>query len=172
MDPSIRAMLDEVGQKFLLIGTKIVIGLAVFLGFFLTGTLLRWLFTAVGKALKSRANIVALLGNILYSGLLIFGFVFALGAAGVNITALVAGLGLTGFALGFALRDALSNMLSGVLLLIYRPFKPGDRIIITGFEGVVTEINLRYTSLIADDKKILIPNSNLFINPVVILDKK
>ena len=51
--------------------------------------------------------------------LIVFGLVTALGTAGVNVSALVAGLGLTGFALGFAFRDVLSNLLAGVLILLY-----------------------------------------------------
>ena len=47
---------------------------------------------------------------------MIFGFVTALGSVGVDVSALVAGLGLTGFALGFALKDTISNLLSGVLI--------------------------------------------------------
>ena len=87
-----------------------------------------------------------------------------------DVSALVASLGLTGFALGFALRDALSNVLSGVLVLIYRPFKRGDSIKVTGFEGKVIEIDLRYTSLQMNGSRVLIPNSSLFNNPVVIVD--
>jgi small-conductance mechanosensitive channel len=90
----------------------------------------------------------------------------------MDVSALVAGLGLTGFALGFACRDILSNLLAGTLILIYRPFQRNDRIAVLGFEGIVIEIGLRYTALQAEDKKILIPNSNLFTNPVTVLEKR
>jgi small conductance mechanosensitive channel len=66
---------------------------------------------------------------------------------GVNVSALVAGLGLTGFALGFAFRDVLSNFLSGVLLLLFRPFRVGNHISINDLEGEVVSIDLRYTVL-------------------------
>ena len=94
-----------------------------------------------------------------------------LGTMGVDVSALVAGLGLTGFALGFALKDIVSNALSGILVMIYRPFRLGDVISVTDLEGSVREINLRYTVLEAEDKTILIPNSLLFINPVKVLKK-
>jgi small-conductance mechanosensitive channel len=100
--------------------------------------------------------------------LLLFGLVTALGTAGVNISALVAGLGLTGFALGFAFRDVLSNLLAGILLLLYRPFARGQRISVTGLEGIVTHIDLRYTNLDCDGNLVLIPNSNLFTNPITV----
>ena len=85
------------------------------------------------------------------------------------MSALVAGLGLTGFALGFALKDTISNLISGVLILLYKPFKIGDRIKISGYEGIVVSIDLRYTELDAEGNKILIPNSKLFTNPIEVL---
>ena len=101
--------------------------------------------------------------------LIIFGFVTALGTLGINISALVAGLGLTGFALGFALKDTISNLLSGVLILLYRPFCIGNTIKIAGFEGEVISIDLRYTELNSEGNKILIPNSKLFTDPISVI---
>jgi small-conductance mechanosensitive channel len=99
----------------------------------------------------------------------VFGIITALGTARVNVSALVASLGLTGFALGFALKDALSNTLAGVLILIYKPFRRGDHIITSGFEGTVEQIDLRYTTLGSSGDKILIPNSTMFTNPVKVV---
>jgi small conductance mechanosensitive channel len=53
------------------------------------------------------------------------GIVIGLGTMGVDVTALVPGLGLTGFALGFALRDAVSTLLAGILIILYQPFQVG-----------------------------------------------
>jgi small conductance mechanosensitive channel len=98
--------------------------------------------------------------------LIFVGAVTALGTLGVNVTALVAGLGLTGFALGFAMKDLLSNALSGFLILFYKPFHFGDEIEVTSLKGHVREVNFRYTVLDAEGKWIYIPNGNLFTNPV------
>ena len=84
---------------------------------------------------------------------------------------LVAGLGLTGFALGFAFRDVLSNLLPGILLLLFRPFGIGDHISVSGLEGEVNNIELRYTILKQPGKIVLIPNSNLFTNPILVNSK-
>jgi len=78
----------------------------------------------------------------------------------------VAGLGLGGFALGFALRDALSNFLAGLLILVYRPFRIGDYLSVSGCEGVVSEINLRYTVLQGEKEEMMVPNSVLFTTPL------
>ena len=80
----------------------------------------------------------------------------------------MASLGLTGFAVGFALKDSISNLLSGVLILIHRPFSVGDTIKVKTFEGLVSAIDLRYTQLERDGEKILVPNSLLFTNPISI----
>ena len=95
----------------------------------------------------------------------------ALGTVGINVSALVAGLGLTGFAVGFAFKDTLSNILSGVLILLYRPFIIGDKIKIADFEGEVISIDLRYTTLNAETGRVLIPNSKCFTDPVTVLKK-
>ena len=91
--------------------------------------------------------------------MLIIGFITALGTLGVNISAIVAGLGLTGFAFGFAFKDMLSNFISGILIFIYEPFKLGDNIEVEGKSGEVIDINLRYVTIESEDKKVLIPNS-------------
>lgn len=99
---------------------------------------------------------------------ILFGLVTALGTMGINVSALVAGLGLTGFALGFAFKDTISNILSGILILLYRPFNISDKIKIAGYEGKVISVDLRYTKIDSDDGIVLIPNSKCFTDPVVV----
>lgn len=93
----------------------------------------------------------------------------AMGTLGIDVSALVAGLGLTGFALGFALKDTISNLLSGVLILLHKPFVVGNEINIAGFTGKVVTIDLRYTELQSEGNKILIPNAKLFTDPVTVI---
>jgi small-conductance mechanosensitive channel len=103
--------------------------------------------------------------------LLLVGVVTALGTLGVNVAAMVTGLGLTGFAVGFALKDIISNALAGVLILMYQPFRRSDRISVfsnIALEGEVIHIDLRYTTLEVADRRILVPNSYLFTNCITI----
>lgn len=102
---------------------------------------------------------------------ILFGVVTALGTIGINVSALVAGLGLTGFALGFAFKDTISNILSGVLILLYRPFNINDKIKVAGFEGKVISVDLRYTKLDSKEGTVLIPNSKCFTDPVVVFSE-
>ena len=139
-----------------------------------------WIMGNISKAIASKigARLSAmkrelsdLVGQVSKSIFIIIGTVLALSKIGININALVASLGLTGFALGFALRDILSNVLSGALIFIYRPFNIHDRISVTGLAGEVTDIDLRYTTISADDRIFLLPNSILFNNAVQIINK-
>ena len=72
-----------------------------------------------------------LMSNCQKAILLFIGLVLAISKLGFDIGALVAGLGLTSFALGFALKDAISNLVAGVMIVLYKPVKLGDRIDIT-----------------------------------------
>jgi small-conductance mechanosensitive channel len=101
--------------------------------------------------------------------ILVVGMITALGSAGVNISALVASLGLSGLALTIASKDAFSNMLAGVMVLFYQPFKIGDTIQVGRHVGIVTKMSLRYTHIQGENKEILIPNSTLLTNHIVIL---
>jgi len=147
-----------------------VIGVVViFVIFFILAKILKRIITSTAERLKLDGNLTSLLARISNITLIIFGFVTALGTLGINVSALVAGLGLTGFALGFALKDTISNLLSGILILLYRPFEIGNRIKISGYEGIVISIDLRYTELDSEGNKVLIPNSKLFTDPITVL---
>ncbi len=112
-------------------------------------------------------DLMTLLGRVVRFTLVVFGAVTALGTLGLDVSALVAGLGLTGFALGFALRDIISNTLAGVLILLYKPFRRGDRISVAGADGIVSDVDLRYTTLVMDEgTRVLLPNSTLFTNAI------
>jgi len=147
-----------------------VLGAVVILVFFLVlAKMIKAAITKGEERLKLDSHLTSLFARTSRIALIIFGVITALGTLGINVSALVAGLGLTGFALGFALKDIISNLLSGVLILLYRPFGIGNRIVISGFDGTVVSIDLRYTVLESEGKKILIPNSKLFTDPITVL---
>jgi small-conductance mechanosensitive channel len=148
---------------------KIGLSLLILAGFWFAGSLV---CNVVGRMAKragpGREEVLRLAAQITRVGLMAIGGIMALGTLGVDVSALVAGLGLVGFAVGFALRDALSNALAGALILFYRPFTPHSRITVSGMEGVVTEIDLRYTTLITEGHRVLIPNSTLLTNAITV----
>jgi small-conductance mechanosensitive channel len=141
----------------------------IFLGFYILAKLIRSAIIKAAERLKFDAHLALLFARTSRVTLIIFGFITALGTLGINVSALVAGLGLTGFALGFALKDTISNLLSGILILLYHPFKVGDSINVSGFKGEVVSIDLRYTELSSEGNRVLIPNSKLFTDPITVL---
>jgi small conductance mechanosensitive channel len=93
---------------------------------------------------------------------IIFVVMAALEYAGVNTSSLLAMVGAAGLAVGLALQGSLSNLASGVLLVLFRPFKVGDFIDAAGVLGTVQEVQLFYTRLTSPDNKlIIVPNSKL-----------
>ena len=152
---------------------KIGVAILVFGGFWFASAVARRLIIGVASKTEPNLNFVfRMAARVVSSALLLFGAVTALGTMGVNVSALVAGLGLTGFALGFAMKDILSNLMSGVLILLYRPFSIHDHITVTGLEGLVTEIDLRYTRLEKGEQVYLIPNSLLITNTIALIRTK
>ncbi|MBD2111331.1 mechanosensitive ion channel family protein [Nodosilinea sp. FACHB-141] len=104
-----------------------------------------------------------LISRLCYGGVWTLGSVVALGVMGLNFAALLGTLGLTSVAIGFSLRDVLSNYISGVILLATRPFRIGDQIVINNFEGTVTQIQLRATTVQTyDGRLVYIPNQEVF----------
>jgi small conductance mechanosensitive channel len=141
--------------------------LAVFLAAWFAGRMAALLLRRFGRVRALDPDLTALLGRAAGTTLVAFGVVTALGTLGLDVRALIAGLGLTGFALGFALRDIISNTLAGVLILLFKPFHRGDHVSVSGSEGTVSEIDLRYTTLVVDpETRVLVPNSTLFTNTI------
>ncbi len=160
-------ILVGLGRRALDFAPRGIFALLLFVLFWLAGGIARRILQRIGEKMnRERKEILDLAGSATKGTLILLGAVTALGTMGINVSALVAGLGLTGFALGFALRDALANLLAGALIVIYHPFQIGDRISVSGSEGTVDEINLRYTVLLGDEQVFLIPNSILFTNTI------
>ncbi|MFP6580965.1 MAG: mechanosensitive ion channel domain-containing protein [Candidatus Hydrogenedentota bacterium] len=143
--------------------------LIILLVFFVLAKTSRKVILGITDRLNIDDHLMAIFARTSNITIMIFALVTALGTMGINVSALVASLGLTGFALGFAFKDTISNLISGILILLYRPFEIGNRIGILGYEGVVIAIDLRYTEIDSDGNKVLIPNSKLFSDPITVL---
>ena len=132
----------------------------VFALFLLAGQISKWIFIRIGKSNNpSTFKIYKLMGATSNIVLIIMGIVTALGTLGIDVSAIVASLGLTGFAIGFAFKDALSNYLAGIMVILYRPYDIGDNVNIIGCEGKITEIDLRYTTIENEGEIHMVPNS-------------
>jgi len=168
MDKLIQIMTQEITVWL----PKVAAVVVVIVLFFVLSRIIRGVIIRATRKLNIENHLAFLLARTSSVIIIIFGIVTALGTLGINVTAIVAGLGLTGFALGFALKDTISNLLSGILILLYQPFKIGNTIKLSGYEGKVVSIDLRYTELDSEGNRVLIPNSKLFTDPITVLSVK
>ena len=145
---------------------QLVSAFGLFIGFYIAGLVVKKVINSLSLAKHLNPAIVRLLGRTAKNLLILLGLITALGTLGADVSAMVAGLGLTGFALGFALKDILSNLISGILILLYEPFKLNDSIVVDKYEGKVVDINLRYTTISQEGNDVLVPNSFLFSKPI------
>jgi small conductance mechanosensitive channel len=111
---------------------------------------------------KVDAMLVSFLVNIVYAVLLVVVVMAALSQLGVETTSLAAVLAAAGFAVGMALQGSLGNLASGVMLIVFRPFKAGDFIEAAGTKGIVEEIEIFNTILRTPDNiRVIVPNGQI-----------
>ncbi|MBE9242412.1 mechanosensitive ion channel family protein [Synechocystis salina] len=109
-----------------------------------------------------------LIGRLCYGGVWIIGAVIALTILGLDFATLLGTLGLTSVAIGFSLKDILSNYISGVILLAARPFRIQDQIVVGDYEGTVVQIQLRATTMRTyDGRLVYIPNQVVFQSSII-----
>jgi len=93
----------------------------------------------------------------------VIGFLIAISQLGIQVGPLLAGLGIAGFVIGFALQDVLSNFASGMMILIYRPFDVGDFVEAGGVTGKVSDLTLVSTRILTIDNQLLfVPNTKIW----------
>lgn len=95
------------------------------------------------------------------------GILFALSQLGISLGPLLAGLGIAGFIIGFALQDSLSNFASGLMILIYRPFDVGDHVEAGGIMGKVDRMSLVNTTFRTFDNQVFVVPNNMIWQTVI-----
>jgi small conductance mechanosensitive channel len=106
-----------------------------------------------------RRMVISIVRNVI----IVVGVLIALSQIGISLGPLLAGLGVVGFIIGFALQDSLSNFAAGMMILIYRPFDVGDLIDAGGISGKVSHMSLVNTTILTlDNQTILIPNNKIW----------
>jgi small conductance mechanosensitive channel len=112
---------------------------------------------------KVDATLSRFLGQIARWGVLALGFISCLSIFNVDVTSFAVLLGACGLAVGLALQGSLSNLAAGVMLLIFRPFKVSDVVVIGGQLGKIQEIDLFNTMMDTfDNRRIIVPNGTIF----------
>ncbi|MEH6584177.1 MAG: mechanosensitive ion channel family protein [Halioglobus sp.] len=116
---------------------------------------------------RSTLDMSILLKDILVSAsggaVMILGVLMALSQIGITLGPMLAGLGVAGFIVGFALQDTLGNFAAGAMILIYRPYDVDDFVEVTGASGLVKKMNLVSTTITTfDNQTLVIPNSKIW----------
>ncbi len=155
-------------QQLLDFVPQLILGVVVFLLFWLAALIVKSFVIRLANHSKRRKYLLRLLGQASKVAIILIGLVSGLGTMGINVTALVTGLGLVGFALGFALKDSLSNIIAGFMIIFYHPFQVNDFISVSTINGTVVDINLRYTTIHTDTETHVVPNSTLISSIVTI----
>lgn len=123
---------------------------------------------AVGAALeRSSADLSNLLKDILVSAsggtVMVVGVLMALSQVGISLAPMLAGLGVAGFIVGFALQDTLGNFAAGAMILVYRPYDVDDFVEVTGASGLVKKMTLVSTTITTfDNQTLVVPNSKIW----------
>lgn len=147
---------------------KLAAALVIFLlALTLGGVFGRWMRRALERR-QADPELTILLGKITRWTVVILGTALALEQVDFDLSAFLAGLGIVGFTIGFAIQDVSKNFVAGMLLLLQQPFDLGDVIKVADFTGTVLAVDLRATELrTLDGEYVLIPNADVFTSPII-----
>lgn len=169
--PEVTEAISKTWQTFFKqaeIYTPRVIGALVILigAWILAGWISRLIYRSL-KLAKIDETLSRFMTKFTWWSVLVLGVVACLECFDVKTTSFAAAIGAVGFAIGLAFQGALGNFAAGVMLLIFRPYKVGDVIVVGGQTGTVDEIDLFSTTLdTPDNRRILIPNASIFGNTI------
>ncbi|WP_084813575.1 mechanosensitive ion channel family protein [Desulfogranum japonicum] len=163
LNPDKYLELLELGKNWLLEhGPSIIIALVILI----IGRWIAMWFAKIGRKAMTRGNIdetlARFLSKLIYYALLAAVVIAAADQVGITTTSFVAIFGAAGLAVGLALKDSLSNFASGVMLILFRPFKVGDAVTVGGVTGKVDQIDIFSTIILTpDNQRVIVPNSNI-----------
>lgn len=165
---SVATLSDSLGRLVQSLFPRIVAAIIALVVFYI---LYRVLYALVRKGLQRSTYIDDGLQTLTLQGLRLASAVFigvmVMGELGFNVAVLIGGIGVAGLAVGFAARDTLENVISGITILIDRPFRIGDQVIVKGTYGTVREITLRSTRIRTPNNEIMvIPNLYMINEPL------
>jgi small conductance mechanosensitive channel len=154
--------IKSAGPGFL--ASILVFFLIIFLARILSRFAQRLMRTALDRSPVSASNLlrdffIKMTGRVV----VLLGVLIAISQLGIQIGPLLAGLGIAGFVIGFALQDVLSNFASGMMILVYRPFDVGDFVEAGGVTGKVSDMTLVSTKILTLDNQLLfVPNNKIW----------
>ncbi|UCF29009.1 MAG: mechanosensitive ion channel [Chloroflexota bacterium] len=166
------SILEQLVVDFLTLLPSLIAALVVFaIGVYLASIVRR--LARKGLELRTKnPQPISLLSQLAYWLVVILAAAISLQMVGFNLTAFLAGLGIAGITIGFALQDVSKNFIAGLLMLIQQPFEIGEFIEVSGYAGKVEAIDLRATQVrTADGKLVSIPNGEVIVSPITNFSK-
>lgn len=147
-------------------GIDFGIGLAKAIAIFFFGKLLVGIIVRTLRKIMLTQDIEDTLENfiltLLRAILMIIVFIASIGALGIQTTSFIAVLGAAGLAVGLALQGSLANFASGVLIVLFKPYRIGDFVEAAGIAGTVVEVEILTTVFkTGDNKRVIVPNGQV-----------
>ncbi len=169
--PPDRLSLDfaqSVAELYLIpFGTRVLVSIFVF---FFGRWIARLVVRGLGRLMdrgRVDVSLAKFLGDVIYAILLVVVVTAALDTLGIRTTAVLAVLGAAGLAIGLALQGSLSNFAAGVMIIVLRPYRVGDQVVIGKHVGRVDAIKVFHTFLVCDDnREVIIPNGQIIAAPI------
>ena len=158
-------------NSFIALLPNLILALIVFAIFFFVARTIKKVVRNLTREHRQARNLGMVLGRLAQGTTILVGLFIALSIVIPSLKAndLVQLLGISGVAIGFAFRDILQNFLAGILILLNEPFQIDDQIVFKDFEGTVENIQTRATTIRTyDGRRVVVPNSELFINAVTV----
>jgi small conductance mechanosensitive channel len=149
-------------------GVRVVAAIAILIVGWIAAKTVQSLVRRMLKKGRVDAALVSFVSSLTYVALMAFVIIAALSQLGVQTASFVAVVGAAGLAVGLALQGSLGNFASGVLIIIFKPFRVGDYVEGGGVAGIVEEISIFTTELKSpDNKKIIVPNGKMMGDNIV-----
>jgi len=159
---------DKIFEWGAFYGTKIIGAVAILV----LGRIAISIIVGMVRRLMARSNVDGTLSNFVVGltkiALMTFVIIAALGTLGVQTASFVAVIGAAGLAVGFALQGSLANFASGVMLIIFKPFKAGDYVEAGGTAGTIEAVKIFNTHFkTPDNKTVIVPNGHITSGNIV-----
>jgi len=162
--------IDNWVDGFVKLLPNIIVSIIVFIIFYIIARIIRN-FVKKAFTARERPNLGEILGGFVKASILVFGGLISatIVIPSLDPASIVAGLGVSSVAIGFAFKDILQNWLAGLLILLRQPFEIGDQIEVGSYEGTVKSIETRATIIRTyDGQRAVIPNSEIYTNAVLV----
>lgn len=164
LEPLVQGLLD----RLINLGEKLIVAVIVY---FIGAWVISWIRTLVKKILSRKqvdGAVSSFVNSLINTLLRVVLIVAIIGILGIPTTSLAAIVAAGGLAIGMAMKDNLSNFAGGIMILLNKPFKLRDRILVQNMDGIVVEIGILYTVLLtADGRTIYIPNGPLSTGSII-----